>query len=782
MGELIDISQEVFSSVSSKVGDSLSNAGSGLQNDENHPNSKGRNFVDKYLDKILDHSNKNDDLEHNRCLNHTQEPHHVPIQDQEHHGASIHDQEPHLISSPYDNPRHQGLLNTGDSVHPRAIPGDFPTVDSFEEQISLDQQPLHTQEQDALGQQQSETPYNQDATKSNYQQNLENNCLYQNARNEMYEHKSHTYNTIKEKLPKEKQDKLIIRLKLAVAQIQKHPEYEGAIETLIKLMKVWTIRLSQVTDSYKTQAKEGDHPQQDNFREQSERELKSIIECWAQGYSIDPLLRGVQQVMHDMQNDPELYEFYQRVMQYIERLVTEPGYVQLEQSTQEGTQLMDTGNHMIKGKYRGNLHFLSSESRKIMNLMAEDHISKELNHRIATIHRDLWMDSEGNPAFKPQLLNDMRMTLLPAFIDEIKYIPIPRIDYSDPQFDIVIENLVISGESLLPNVFETKVESFNSFSLKSDIETTPSHQSLHIRMSEIQADIDDVVFFFNKKTGFPKLSDSGVASLAVGGKGISISVRIQNVVDNPAKTFKVASCKCNVDNLKVKIHDSNHNMLYKVIQPLILGNIRKQIAKVMELKVTELLNKVDNKITKSIVEMNQNLQTKAYQALPEHEQNAVKPPALSQARPRPGFFSTVVKIINSNIKTKVQKRNETKRMERMSMSQDSISSGHSKTQLEGEHLNPQSGHRDGTQDATGNLNTHPGHLDDASLATDRHHYIASPPLSPTSKGHMHENDQYGARTANLNADISLSSSHYNLAQDKSDAQHYRIDQQPLHQV
>ncbi|KAI7890628.1 uncharacterized protein EV154DRAFT_603139 [Mucor mucedo] len=829
LGELIDISQEIFSSVSSKVGDSLSNAGSGLQDDENHPNKRGKNFVDKYLDKVLDHSNKKMENDHTRGLTQPQEP----MQDSHHHRTSLHDQEPRLVSSPHDDPRHQGLLNTGDSVHPNLIPGGFPATPSIEGQNAFDQngqhgalgqqpphtqpqhgvlgqQPLHTQQHqqhstldqdtlhnnqdrgifnhnnqhhehgvlgnhqttspvthiDPLQQQHGDPAYNNNnGGTNNYQQKLENNRLYQNARNEMYEHKHHARNTVKEKLPKEKQDELISRLKLAIAQIQKHPEYQGAIQTLLKLLKVWTTRMTQVSEGVKTQAREGDHPQQDNYREQSERELKSIIECWAQGYSIDPLLQGVQQVMRDMQNDQELREFYQQVIRYSDRLVTEPGYVQREESTQEGRQLMDVGNSMIKGKYRENLNYLSSESRKIMNLMAEDEISKELNHRIATIHHDLWMDGEGNPAFKPHLLNDMRMTLLPALIDEIKYIPVPRIDYSDPQFDIVIENLVISGDSLLPNVFETKVESFNSFSLKSDTESAPSHQSLHVRMSEIQADIDDVVFFYNKKTGFPKLSDRGVASLTVGGKGISISLRIQSVVDNPAKTFKVASCKCNVDNLKVKIQDSNHNMLYKAIQPLILGNIRKQIAKVMELKVTELLNKADSKITQTIVEMNQNLQNRAYQALPEHEQNATKPPALSPARSRPGFFSTAVKIINSNIKTKVQKRNEAKRMERMSMSQDSLSS-HSKTQLEG-----------------GRLNTHPGQFDENSIATDRHHYIASPPLSPTSKAHMPTTNQYGAQpTGNHGADISPSSSHYKLAQDIPDAQYNRAGQQPLHDI
>ncbi|KAG2230926.1 hypothetical protein BDF21DRAFT_358030 [Thamnidium elegans] len=863
LGELIDISQEIFSSVSTKAGDSLSNAGHGLQNDENHPNKSGKHLVDKLLDKALDPNRKT-----TSDMNPIHGSH--PPKHDDHHRNSIHDQEPRLVSSSQDEPRRQGLLNTGDSVHPNAIPGGFPAANSVDgglpatEQPLIDQQrmgaqqhgaagtlgqqvPHHHQQQGALGSHNHQQPYEQtsignpnarvnpiqqntvdqdniNSTTNEYQQKIESHPLYQKSKNEMYEHKDYARNTMKEKLPKEKQDELLNRLRLSLAQVQKHPEYQGAIKTLIRLIKVWSTRVSQVSEEVRSHAKQGDRADQANARERSERELKAIIECWAQGNSIDPLLHGVQDVMRDMQNDDHLRQFYQDVVHYVDRLVTEPGYVQREESTQEGRQLMDKGNHMIKGRYREHLNYLSTESRKIMRLMAEDEISQELNHRVATIHRDLWMDGEGNPAFKPHLLNDMRMTLLPAFIDEIKYIPIPRIEYSDSQYDIAIENLVISGDTLLPNVFETKVDSFNSFSLKSDVKTSPSRQSLYIRMSEIQAEINDVVFYYKKKTGFPKMTDHGVASLIVGGKGISISLRIQSVVDNPAKTFKVASCKCNVDNLKVKVNDSNHDTLYKAIQPLILGTIRKQIAKAIELKITNLLNQGDNKLTNYMVQMNQNLQNKAYQSLPEQDQSHQKPPSLSQARPRPGLFSTIVNIINNNIKTKVQKRNEAKRMERMStMSPTSPTSIHSKTQYEGQNFNHGNSqrlshgqHNDNVHHVNHDLyhnsnrplandndphvnldqyhdrnsplatdrhlrentphvvdhNRHDAaaldrqHHDDASMATDRHNFITSPPLSPTSKTH-----NSNLPSAGNNQPIATTPpNHYKLAQDLSDAQ------------
>ncbi|KAI9254779.1 hypothetical protein EDC94DRAFT_678873 [Helicostylum pulchrum] len=376
---------------------------------------------------------------------------HPPMHDDTHR-SSIHDQEPRLVSSPQDGPRHQGLLNTGDSIHPNSLPGGFPGANSVDGGPPATQQPLIDQNRmgiqqhgvvDSLGQQdalhhQQQQPYEQtnignpiqqntvdqdnlNSTTNKYQQKVESHPLYQKSKNEMYEHKDYTQKTFKEKLPKEKQDELLNRLRVSLAQVQKHPEYQGAITTLIRLIKVWSARVSQVSGEVKTQSKQGDSTEQVNARERSERELKTIIEYWAQGNSIDPLLHDVQDVMHDMQNDDLLRQFYQDVINYVNRLATEPGYVQREESSQEGRQLMDKGNQMIKGRYRKHLDYLSTESRKMIRLIAEDETSKELNHRIATIHRDLWMDGKGNPAFKPHLLNDIIMTLLPAFIDEIKY-------------------------------------------------------------------------------------------------------------------------------------------------------------------------------------------------------------------------------------------------------------------------------------------------------------------------------------------------------------------------
>ena len=42
--------------------------------------------------------------------------------------------------------------------------------------------------------------------------------------------------------------------------------------------------------------------------------------------------------------------------------------------------------------------------------------------------------------------------------------PIPRIEYTDDAFDVVIENLVLSGRNLFPNIIEVRANNYFKYS------------------------------------------------------------------------------------------------------------------------------------------------------------------------------------------------------------------------------------------------------------------------------------------------------------------------------
>jgi hypothetical protein len=60
------------------------------------------------------------------------------------------------------------------------------------------------------------------------------------------------------------------------------------------------------------------------------------------------------------------------------------------------------------------------------------------------LFNDLGNDENGKPTFKAHLVKDLTEVIIPAVFENIRYVPIPRIEYSDPSFDAVIENLGVN--------------------------------------------------------------------------------------------------------------------------------------------------------------------------------------------------------------------------------------------------------------------------------------------------------------------------------------------------
>ena len=65
----------------------------------------------------------------------------------------------------------------------------------------------------------------------------------------------------------------------------------------------------------------------------------------------------------------------------------------------------------------------------------------------------------GIATLKPHLLDDFKMTLLPALIEQIKYVPLPPFTIRESKENtMVISNMVLTGDTLMPQTIELKVK------------------------------------------------------------------------------------------------------------------------------------------------------------------------------------------------------------------------------------------------------------------------------------------------------------------------------------
>lgn len=139
---------------------------------------------------------------------------------------------------------------------------------------------------------------------------------------------------------------------------------------------------------------------------------------------------------------------------------------------------------------------------------------------------DLGQDENGTPTFKPHLIKDLTEVIIPAIFENTRYVPIPRIEVSDPMVDVIVENLVIETDNLFPNSLEFGSDNYWKYGRKN---IAGSRQNkIMIAGSGIQMDLRDVAYYLKKKQGFPGITDKGVMDIILAGEGFSFKIAARN--------------------------------------------------------------------------------------------------------------------------------------------------------------------------------------------------------------------------------------------------------------
>ena len=393
------------------------------------------------------------------------------------------------------------------------------------------------------------------------------------------EHRDRAHRFITEEyFPEERRDQFIYRGKKVIVECQKHNDYQEAIKWLIGYVEEYARHGKTVANHGKDSH---DRLREDDSLGLAGRELRTLLERFANGQSTDIIWNAMNQLIDDSRNDKELREWFSRVDTFIRKTLLEPGFVLEPQCNKEAKELRESGRQFYDGKYKNHFDNMFNSVSTFFRAMSEDPLNKRFGDDWARLTKDLLFDSEGSLKFKQDLWMDVRKVILPTLVDQVGFVPIPRVEYTDETLDLVIENLTLSGRNLFPNIVAIEAHNHLKFSPYSTIKDE-SHHEFKLTLGQMQADMRDVAFWFHKKSGFPKLSDSGLADVLLGGEGLTATVHLASAEKDRSSVFKVKSVNVKVDTLKFSIRDSKHDLLYKTLKPLATGLIKKQIQKAIQ--------------------------------------------------------------------------------------------------------------------------------------------------------------------------------------------------------
>ncbi|KAJ5496109.1 hypothetical protein N7539_001225 [Penicillium diatomitis] len=394
---------------------------------------------------------------------------------------------------------------------------------------------------------------------------------------------------LSEKVPKERREQVIWRLKKMIIEIQGHADYQQAIETLLSMAEKYAGHTKNVS----SQSGSAVRSVRSNERVQSvEHDLRTLIERFANNTSLADFFDSLDNIYRDADSDPELRGWFSNINTYIRKCLREQGFIMQDEATRQWNELYDKGRYLLRERYRTHTDRIVDESKFMADQFDKDPRNKALADAVQKLFYDLGRDSGGKIVFKKHLLKDIRDVIIPGVIENVRYIPIPRIEVSDPTADVVVENLTIESDNLMPNVIEFGSDNYFRWGRKKI--SNKRDNKIMIAASGIQADLRDVSYYIKKKEGFPSLTDTGIMDIFLGGEGFGFKIAASTADKKDKEHFvKLDSVSVNIKNMDIKLKKSKHKLLFAAFKPLLFRVVRPALEKVLEAQIRKAFTDAD---------------------------------------------------------------------------------------------------------------------------------------------------------------------------------------------
>lgn len=317
-----------------------------------------------------------------------------------------------------------------------------------------------------------------------------------------------------------------------------------------------------------------------------EHNLRTLIERFANNTSLSDFFESLNNIYRDADRGPELRGWFSNVDTYIRKCLREQGFIMQDEATHQWNELYDEGRYLLRERYRNHIDRIVDETKLMADQFDKDPMNKAFADSIQKLFLDLGRDAGGKVVFKKHLVKDIRDVILPGIIENVRYIPIPRIEVSDPTVDVVVENLTIESDNLMPNVVEFGTDNYFRWGRKKI--SNKRDNKIMIAASGIQADLRDVSYYIKKKQGFPSITDTGVMDIFLGGEGFGFKIAASTAHNEDKQHFvKLDKVSVNIKNMDIKLKKSRHKLLFATFKPILFRVVRPVLEKVIEAQIRQ---------------------------------------------------------------------------------------------------------------------------------------------------------------------------------------------------
>ncbi|MCJ1383329.1 hypothetical protein MMC17_006442 [Xylographa soralifera] len=394
------------------------------------------------------------------------------------------------------------------------------------------------------------------------------------------------FESAKEQVSGDQKETLLNRLKQAVIKLRKRKDYSDSVSTIGLLIKRYAKVYSRAVDQTIETAQED--VQTNSELDRAVKNFWSLLSSFGDHKQWELLEQKFNKVMEHSQKDPEFEHLMEDVGNSVEKLLTDPNF--FESADKKLQELREKSKEVgSDSSIRKDVEDLLEQVQITFKSVIDD---PDISALIATTGRIMDILSPVNAITNSELLDDSLHVFVPLLIKAIQYVPIPRLEVSVPEIDLLLENLIIepgrtiNNTSFLP--YKLRIETYNDLEIrKAKFRTTSSVTSLvTIKIDGLSFRADEIGFWLRAHTGILRLADEGIASFQLDEKGIDIHLDVEIGKEKLEKILTLKAVRVHIHQFSYTLRKSKFSWLAWLMKPL----LRPIIRKTMEIQMAKAIS------------------------------------------------------------------------------------------------------------------------------------------------------------------------------------------------
>lgn len=389
---------------------------------------------------------------------------------------------------------------------------------------------------------------------------------------------------------------LIERLKQAVLKLRQKNDYSDSVSTLSKLIKRYAMVYSRAVQETVSAVDEDVHE-----NAELDRAMKNFwifLTSFGDKDAWNQLEQNFNQVLSHRDNDPEFENLMTDVGDSLQALLTDPDF--LDNAQDKFKELREKSKKVgSESSLRNDVDAFLGQAGDTFHSVLQDNDVASLLQTSFRIFRIL---SPLQSGVNTDLVRDAINIFIPLLIAAIQYVPIPRIEVSTPDIDLLLENLIIepghtvNQSSFLP--YRLRVETYNDLEIrKARFKTTSSTTHLvTIKIDGISARAEEIGFWMRAHSGLLRLADEGIASFALDDKGLDIHMDVEIAKERLEKILTLKDVRVNVHKLDYNMRKSKFSWLAWIVKPLLRPIVRKVMEKQIASAIADALHSANREL------------------------------------------------------------------------------------------------------------------------------------------------------------------------------------------